>query len=74
MLGLHHCHHVSRQGRIVLHRDIKPENVLLSSDGTLKIADFGLSRTLREAESSATSFVGATLPQSSQGDRSMDRR
>lgn len=35
--GLEHCH---QQG--VYHRDLKPENVLLASNGTIKLSDFGL--------------------------------
>ncbi|KAI8462024.1 kinase-like domain-containing protein [Phakopsora pachyrhizi] len=37
--GLDFCHQ-----NWVLHRDMKPNNLLIASDGTLKIADFGLAR------------------------------
>ncbi|CAM9396076.1 unnamed protein product [Chrysoparadoxa australica] len=37
--GLEFCH-----ARGVMHRDLKPQNLLVSRDGKLKLADFGLAR------------------------------
>jgi serine/threonine protein kinase len=44
----------------VIHRDIKPQNIIVRTDGSIGLTDFGIARIYKEGSSSDTSFAGTT--------------
>ena len=64
--ALRYCHEELH----VIHRDIKPANILIDQLGTLKLADFGLSKSIGLQNDLCATFCGSPLymsPEQCQG-------
>jgi tRNA A-37 threonylcarbamoyl transferase component Bud32/tetratricopeptide (TPR) repeat protein len=58
----------------ILHRDIKPSNVLISTDGVMYLADFGLARIAEAGESTLSSDSIMGTPQYISPEQAMGRK
>ena len=56
LLALGHAHHEG-----FVHRDMKPENLLVTQDGVVKVADFGLARAYADGRVTQAGAVTGTV-------------
>ena len=65
--ALQHAHE-----RGIVHRDIKPQNIMMFTDGTIKVMDFGIAKFAREEGRTATDQAIGTVhyisPEQARGD------
>jgi serine/threonine protein kinase/tetratricopeptide (TPR) repeat protein len=76
--GLHYAHEKkdeAGQPLDIVHRDVSPQNILLSYDGAVKIADFGIAsaRLFAEEQGVLKGKFGYMSPEQARGE-SVDRR
>ena len=73
LTALAHCH-----SKGVVHRDIKPSNILLTTDGKVKLTDFGIAKAkLNTSKTGSGLTLGSTdymSPEQALGKRDLDHR
>jgi serine/threonine protein kinase len=57
--ALDYVHRRTRNGESlgIVHRDVTPQNVLISSEGEVKLADFGIAKAVGKREKSSTGVI-----------------